>query len=120
MDFRHSALTDFLAVCPICACLLVLDANLSKSHNISATQIRQDANARRAAALASQQAGSDDDEDDEEDDDDDEGTSSPRLDLESLSARRKKETKAQSAKRKKDEEVNHLSEYGIGLITNIK
>ncbi|KUJ07756.1 DNA repair protein-like protein Rad7 [Mollisia scopiformis] len=71
----QSALTDFLA-----------------SHNISANQIRQDANARRAAALASQQNG-----------EDESNAPSPVADPEPAKPRRK-ETKAQEAKRKKEEE----------------
>ncbi|KAH6673048.1 hypothetical protein B0J14DRAFT_513002 [Halenospora varia] len=82
----QSALTDFLA-----------------SHNINANQIRQDANARRAAALASQQAangGGDDDEDDDADD----NTNSPSAEPEPVPTRGRKETKAQMSKRKKEEE----------------
>lgn len=76
----QSALTDFLA-----------------SHNISANQIRQDANARRAAALATQQGlnGGDDDDDD---------AASPSPDAEPAPARRRNESKAQATKRKKEEE----------------
>ncbi|KAF8850824.1 DNA repair protein-like protein Rad7 [Acephala macrosclerotiorum] len=72
----QSALTDFLA-----------------SHNISANQIRQDANARRAAALASVQAAGDDS-----------NAPSPAAEPEPAAPPRRKETKAQEAKRKKEEE----------------
>ncbi|KAH8598329.1 hypothetical protein B0O99DRAFT_660244 [Bisporella sp. PMI_857] len=75
----QSALTDFLA-----------------SHNISANQIRQDANARRAAALASQQATIGEEGEDEDEDEDVEPEPTP--------ARRRNESKAQSARRKKAEE----------------
>ncbi len=64
-----------------------------QSHNISANQIRQDANARRAAALASHQAAGDDND-----------APSPSAEPEPAPPRRK-ETKAQEAKRKKEEEV---------------
>ncbi|TAQ89526.1 hypothetical protein B7494_g2184 [Chlorociboria aeruginascens] len=77
----HSALTDFLA-----------------THNISANQIRQDANARRAAALASQAAataenGNDGDED---------GAASPTD--EPPRPRRRHESKAQESRRRIEEE----------------
>ncbi|KAF4627014.1 hypothetical protein G7Y89_g11139 [Cudoniella acicularis] len=71
----QSALTDFLA-----------------SHNINANQIRQDANARRAAALASQQAA-------EADSNEPSASEEPEP-----SRARRNETKAQTNKRKKEEE----------------
>ncbi|RDW67637.1 hypothetical protein BP6252_09033 [Coleophoma cylindrospora] len=69
----QSALTDFLA-----------------SHNINANQIRQDANARRAAALAAEDGASEDD------------AATPPTAPEP--ARRKNESKAQEKKRKLEEE----------------
>ncbi|TVY35457.1 hypothetical protein LSUB1_G005610 [Lachnellula subtilissima] len=79
----QSALTDFLA-----------------SHNISANQIRQDANARRAAALAAQHSV-----------DATDNAPSPGMEADDSPApapaparARRSESKAQSAKRKKDEE----------------
>lgn len=71
----------------------------SQSHNISANQIRQDANARRAAALASQQAAESGENEDVDD-------ASPSAEPEPAPVRRKKESKAQSEKRKKEEEVS--------------
>jgi DNA repair protein RAD7 len=78
-----------------------------QSHNISANQIRQDANARRAAALASQQAA--DGGDNAAADENDNSTSSPSA--EAVPMRRKKETKAQSEKRKKEEEVGRIPSF---------
>ncbi|TVY93139.1 DNA repair protein rhp7, partial [Lachnellula willkommii] len=77
----QSALTDFLA-----------------SHNISANQIRRDANARRAAALAAQQAV------DATNDAPSPGTEPDDFPAPAPARARRSETKAQSAKRKKDEE----------------
>ncbi|CAG8979270.1 hypothetical protein HYALB_00010803, partial [Hymenoscyphus albidus] len=77
----QSALTDFLA-----------------SHNISAQQIRHDANARRAAALASEQAAAGTTGDDENE------PAEPDSDPEPVPSRRKRESKAQTNKRKKEEE----------------
>ncbi|RFU26767.1 hypothetical protein B7463_g9576, partial [Scytalidium lignicola] len=73
----QSALTDFLA-----------------SHNISALQIRQDADARRAAALASQHQ-DDANNDNEDDNGDSDLEPTPRL---------RNETKNQQKKRKLEEE----------------
>ncbi|EHK99829.1 putative DNA repair protein rhp7 [Glarea lozoyensis 74030] len=100
----QSALTDFLA-----------------SHNINANQIRQDADARRAAALASRQAG-----------DDDENTApTPPSEDEPVTIARKRESKAQTAKRKKEEEtcpdlkilkVSHnqkVTDAGIAHLANL-
>lgn len=72
-----------------------METDTLQSQGINANQIRQDADARRAAARASlQNAGGDGDDD----------ASSPEAEPESTPAR--KETKAQAAKRKKEEEVN--------------
>jgi DNA repair protein RAD7 len=74
-----------------------------QSHNINANQIRQDANARRAAALASQQAatgtsgGGDDDEDDEDDDD-----AEPLP----MPVRHKKDTKTRLTKKMAEDKVS--------------
>lgn len=57
--------------------------------------------ARRTAAQAAQDA----EDNDEDEDEDEDGGSSPLPDIASLPNRRKQETKAQSAKRKKEEEV---------------
>ncbi|ESZ94608.1 hypothetical protein SBOR_5019 [Sclerotinia borealis F-4128] len=75
----QSALTDFLA-----------------SHNISANQIRQDANARRAAALASQQTTEGDENEDE--------STSAAPEMATLTRSRRNESEGQKNKRKKDEE----------------
>lgn len=71
--------------------------------------------ARRAAALAAQQ-----DEGDVNENEDEGSTSSPLPELAPISSRRKKETKAQSEKRKKEEEVGHLAELAMILIANVK
>lgn len=63
------------------------------SHNINANQIRQDANARRAAANASRAAEGDEDNEDD-------GSPVPEK-----APARKNETKTQAAKRKAEEEV---------------
>ncbi|KAF7870195.1 uncharacterized protein EAF02_009385 [Botrytis sinoallii] len=78
----QSALTDFLA-----------------AHNIDANQIRQDANARRAAALASQQTAEGNGNGDEGEGDD-EPASAPAT----LTRSRRNESEAQKNKRKKEEE----------------
>jgi hypothetical protein len=67
-------------------------ADLLQSQGINANQIRQDADARRAAARASHQAAGGDDD-------------APSPDAEPEAAPARKETKAQAAKRKKEEEV---------------
>ncbi|KAG4025379.1 hypothetical protein MFRU_059g00160 [Monilinia fructicola] len=84
----QSALTDFLS-----------------SHNISANQIRQDANARRAAALASQQAAATN-RDGDRDQNDEEATSAATevATRTTRSSRRRNESEGQMNKRKKDEE----------------
>lgn len=88
---RQSALTDFLAVSDPNRTSLAQLIFL-QSQGINANQIRQDADARRAAARASlQNAGGDGDDDTEEPE----------------AAPARKETKAQAAKRKKEEEVIH-------------
>lgn len=77
-----------------------------QSQGINANQIRQDANARRAAALAAQQAV-----------DDANNPPSPETDDDPIPAparARKNESKAQSAKRKKAEEVRYEC-LGISL-----
>ncbi|CZT08429.1 related to nucleotide exsicion repair protein RAD7 [Rhynchosporium agropyri] len=74
----QSALTSYLA-----------------SAGISAAQISQDANARRAAALAAQQTT---DAADEDDDDKENEPAKPKV------TNKRKETKSQEAKRKKEEE----------------
>jgi DNA repair protein RAD7 len=71
-----------------------------QAHNINANQIRQDAHARRAAALAAQQT--------EEGDDENALPSEP----EAPAPARRKESKAQSAKRKKEEEVGLAQSLG--------
>jgi hypothetical protein len=62
--------------------------------------------ARRTAAQAAQATeDDDDDDDDDEEENEDVDSSSPLPELASLPTRRRQETKAQSAKRKKEEEV---------------
>jgi len=68
--------------------------NLPQSHNISANQIRQDANARRAAALASQQAETPAESNSAAEEEESDPAPAPV---------RKRESKAQSAKRKREE-----------------
>lgn len=77
----QSALTDFLA-----------------SHNINANQIRQDANARRAAALASQQTA----EGNENEEEGESSSAAPEIATRTRS--RRNESGAQKNKRKKEEE----------------
>ncbi|KAJ8059292.1 hypothetical protein OCU04_012256 [Sclerotinia nivalis] len=77
----QSALTDFLA-----------------SHNINANQIRQDANARRAAALASQQTA----EGNENEEEGESSSAAPEIATRTRS--RRNESEAQKNKRKKEEE----------------
>lgn len=61
--------------------------------------------ARRTAAQAAQGAEDDDDDEDDEEENEHGESSSPLPELASLPTRRRQETKAQSAKRKKEEEV---------------
>lgn len=73
-----------------------------QSHNISANQIRQDANARRAAALASQQAAATTADGQENE------PPEPDSDPEPVPSRRKRESKETIDKRKKEEEVRWI------------
>jgi hypothetical protein len=62
--------------------------------------------------LATQQA---EDNNDGDENDDDGAVSSPLPELDPLPTRRKKETKAQSSKRKQEEEVDHAYELPMIL-----
>ncbi|KAK6603056.1 DNA repair protein rhp7 [Botrytis cinerea] len=79
----QSALTDFLA-----------------AHNIDANQIRQDANARRAAALASQQTAEGNEDADDVEGEEELASAAPATRTRS----RRNESEAQKNKRKKEEE----------------